>query len=59
MLVMVEMAISAKEDNDGLAPPLPFCEEIRARLNDILQDVTKHDEVLSWRVDCVTDCNID
>jgi hypothetical protein len=53
MLVTVTLKISAKEDNDGLSPPLPFAEEIRERLNDVLQDITKHDETLSWRVDRV------
>ena len=47
MKYIVVLDIEAKEDDSGV---FPDSLEVRARLRDVLVDVTKHDETIGWRV---------
>ena len=47
MKYIVVLDVEAKEDDSGV---FPNPHDLRARLRDVLQDVTKHDETIGWRV---------
>jgi hypothetical protein len=44
---VIVLDIEAKEDDSGV---FPDSQEVRTRLRDVLQDATKHNETIGWRV---------
>lgn len=50
MRYVVVITTEPKDDATGVNPNP---EDVRARLRDVLVDVTKHDDVIDWRVTAV------
>jgi len=50
--MLFNLDIEPKEDETGedIQPVMPTAAEATPRLQDILQDVTKHDGMIGWRV---------
>lgn len=50
--MLFDLDIEAKEDEtyEGVQPVMPTAADASVRLQDILMDVTKHDEMIGWRV---------
>lgn len=46
MKYVVILNVEVKEDDSAFPDPA----SLRARLRDVLDDVTKHDETIDWRV---------
>jgi hypothetical protein len=54
--ITIKLRVEEKEDEtgDGVQPHMPDAAEVAHELGSMLQDVTKHDSMIGWRVTACT-----